>query len=178
MLAPLPGEQADAARCGIKEHRLAGLDRVAAVEQVFDRHALEHGCGGEFIADAIRGLEQAVGDDVTNIGIGAGAAAGVADAITGGEAAHAGAGLEHHAGRLVAQARRQGHGIKAGALVDLLEVEADCALAHLHLARARIGQVYGFELEYLGAAGCGETDDAGLGGHESCLLVAFGVWRC
>jgi hypothetical protein len=53
MAAPLSGQDADAARRGIEHRLLAGIERVAAVDQVFDGHALEQRRDREFVADAV-----------------------------------------------------------------------------------------------------------------------------
>jgi hypothetical protein len=170
MPAPLPGKLADAAGRGVEQHVLAGLDRVAAVEQVFHGHALQHRCGGKFVTDALGRFQQPVSGDIANVGIRARSATGIAHALAWRETSHAGTGLDHHTGRFVAEAGGQRHRIKARALVNLLEIDAYCSLAHLHLICPRVGQVYGFEFECFRAAGGGEADDACFGAHRLLLL--------
>jgi hypothetical protein len=72
----------------------------------------------------------------------------------------------HHARGLAARDRRQFHGIEAGAVVGVDEVDPDRLVADADLAGGRRRRVDLHPLQDLGAAGLGELDRA----HQESVL--------
>ena len=140
MAAPLPGQLADAAGGSVHQDILAGLDRVAALHQVFDRHAFEHAGGQLLVCHEVGRMQQARCRVVAVAGASAQhRAADVANAVTDLEVGHAGADFLNHAGRFGAQARRQVDRVHARADIDVLKVKTDGGVANGHFALRGFG---------------------------------------
>jgi hypothetical protein len=146
---------------------LARFQRIAAIEQVLDRHRLQHHSRRLLLAYAVGQLHDPDRRDDPNVCVGTDGAAGVGHAIAGFHVAHIGPDLLDHARRLRPDAARQRQRIEAGALVDVLVVEADRLVTNEDLAGTGVGDLDGLELEHLGAAGSGKADDSRGRGHGS-----------
>ena len=157
-LAPLPRNQADAAGCGHEQHVLPGFDRIAAVEQIFGRHALHHAGRGLLFADEIGQLDHAVGGHDAVIGIGSRRAARITDTVTRLQAAHPGPGFLDHTGGLDAQTAGHGQRILPAPVVDIHEIQADRRLPYQHLALPRLAQFHRLHAHDFRTALCGTAN--------------------
>ena len=108
-LRPLAGDEADASGGRVEEDAFAPRHRSDAVEEVFDRHALQHRGGGVLEGDAVGQRADLRGGHHARLGIGAGRRhGGVGGAVAFLEVGDAGADGLDHARRF--HAERVGHG--------------------------------------------------------------------
>jgi hypothetical protein len=160
---PLARDQADAARGGVVQDRLAALERVDLAKQVLRGQALHHQRRGDPVGDAVGKRDQELGRNQPHVGIRALGAEQVADPVAGTDVGDAVADRLDDADGIAAEPVGQRQRIAAGAKVDVDEVDRHVAVAHARLARARCADLDGLQLEHLGAAGLVETNGLGHG---------------
>ena len=135
-LEPLHREQSDAAGSGGPQHGITGLDRIGLLDQILNRHALQHHGRALFEADGLRHLDQHTRRHHPRFRIGAVAATGISDAIACLDVSNPGADRFNHTCTLGAESgRHRGRGVEAGAKVDVDEVQADRMLADPRFTR-------------------------------------------
>ncbi len=158
MLCPLAEDQTDAAGRRMQQDRIAGFDAIGLADQILNREALQHHGGRGAVIDAVGQLEQAVGGDQPRFGVGTERRSTIGDTITGLQIGHACADLLDHTGRFTAEAARQLHGIKAGAVIDVDEVQPDRGMANARLPRAGLAERNLLPDQNLGTAGFVKAD--------------------
>ena len=143
-LGPLARQQADAARRGVDQHPMSGLDLEGLVQQIPDRQPLQHQHGALLVGDVVGQLDQLVPGNVALGGIAAEIEI-VGDAVAGMKIGDAGPDRHNLAGGFIAGDERQPRRlVEAGAVIDVDEVQADGMLADANLAGSGRRHVDGF----------------------------------
>ena len=178
MREPLAEQQARAACGGVDQHGVARLHLATLVNQIFRRHALEHGGGGLLEADGVGQLDHGVRRDGAEPRIGAGRRARVGDAVAFLQPRHRAAHSLHDARALEAddpgEPRR---GDEAAALIGIEEVEPDRLLGNPHLGGAGVRHPYVLDAQHLGTAGLVHPDGLGLDRQPGPGAVLLAVHR-
>ena len=178
MRKPLAEQQPGAAGGGVDQHGVARLHLAALVNQIFRRHALEHGGGGLLEADGVGQLDQGVRRDGAEPRIGAGRGARVGDAVAFLQPRHRAAHGLHNTRPLEAddpgEPRR---GKETAALIGVEEIEPDRLLRNPHLGCARVRHPDVLDAKHLRPAGLVHPDGLGLDGQPGPGAVLLAVHR-
>ena len=157
---PLAGDQADAARRGVKQHFVARPQTSYVAKKMRGCEALEHERGGLFVGHAVGDGHQVVRRDHALLGIGTDGDR-VGGTIADGKPVHAFPQGDNHPGGFDTRRCRQGmqrHVVGSGAVVDVEEIKADRGLAQAHLARAGIADLHVLPYHDFGSTGSVDAD--------------------
>ncbi len=137
IIRPLAQDEADAARRRMDQHVHAFAHLEGAVQQILDRHALEHHAGGLLIVDRVRQLDGAIRRQVAFGRIGA-ERHHIADAVAHLEVGDARPQRQNLSGAFVAGDERQSErrGIEPAAKIRVDEIDAAGMVLDAHLALA------------------------------------------
>ncbi|CAN0627694.1 protein of unknown function [Burkholderia multivorans] len=158
---PLRNDQSDTARCSMKQHGVARLERIDSAHQVGGGQAPHgHGCRG-LAADGVRQLDQKIG---SNQALGAVGAQRVDEARVGHTVADrqmgdAGTDGLDHACCLIAKAAGEWNRVGASAEVSIGKIKPHSHVADAYLSRPRLSNVDVLKAKDLGAAGFVEFND-------------------
>ncbi len=151
---PLARQKPDAAGGGVDQHPMVRLDLEGLVQQVPDRHSLQHQHRALLVSDMVGQFYELVRRNIPLRGIAAEIEI-IGDAIAGMKIGHPRANRQDLAGRLIAgdegQSRRL---VKAVAVIHIDKIQADGMLADADLAGTRRGHIHrlidqGFRAPYL-----------------------------
>jgi hypothetical protein len=134
VLRPLAHDEADAARGGVDQDRIARLDLVRLIEEATCGHAADNHRGGRALVDVGRqGDDPRRGDDA-QFGVGAFRHAGIGDAVADGKAAHLAPNCIDDAGAFEAdRGRKRFHRMHTPAHQHVAVVDRDRDVADAHL---------------------------------------------
>jgi hypothetical protein len=143
----------------MKKDGLARLQQMGLAEKILNGQTLEQHGGRLLKTDRIRQAHQALGRQAVEIAVGTQWAAGVSHTVTDLKAKHARPNGLHLTCGLGAKAGRQGgRGIEAAAKVGVDVIQTNGAVAHKHLALAKLGWRVRQVLKYLRATQGAELD--------------------
>ncbi len=162
-LGPLGQDAADPAGGGVDQDALASAQRIAASQQEFRGHALEHRRGRDTGGNAVRQMDGAVRRH--NVGLcirpyGSGSIGGAGAHV---EPRHALADRLDDAGAFLAEHRRHLGRVEARAVIGVDEVEADRLVPDADLAGSRLRHGDIDRLEHVGTAGATGLDGEHVG---------------
>ena len=155
VLGPLRGDEADATGNRMKQHEVAWLQPALgqdAPKEVLRGQAFEHHGCTRLEIDRIGQLAHAGGGHDARLAVRAGGVARVGGAVAGLEVHDTLAHSFDHASAFHAQEGRHGHGIKAGALVNVDVVQTDGVVADPDLAGAGLSDLHVHQFHLLGTA--------------------------
>ena len=177
VLRPLAGDEPHPAGRGVEEDGVAGLDRVAALEEVLDGHALEHHGRRRLVAHRFRDPHQPVGGDGPLLGVGS-ERARVGHPVADREVGDPFAEREDLSRALHPGGERKGRRrIEPHPEVDIDVVEPDRGVADAGLARTRRADRDLLEAHDVGAAGLVYLDGVGHSRISfGCVDRVVGAW--
>jgi len=136
----------------VEQDGLARLHLVGAPQQILRGHAFQHHRRRGFEGNTLGQDDQAIGRHGAHLGIGAGSAAGISNAIARSDLRDPGpCGLDH-AGAFVSHPRRKSDLVQSGALVDVEKIESASLVTHPRLARTGVPDLNVFPFQNFGPA--------------------------